>query len=323
MAVSADGRVTLAGIGYSDPLPSTDDLAPPPLPGSKKVFLAQFDLTGATLLRSGYVIARDVAQVAPLSEGAVALITSGNWSSGSRVTPTLWAIDAASASALQVTGIRSAFAPTAQTAVSPGSIVSIAVRGLPADNSIYLGMAPPAGAPTQLGGVTVEVNGVNAPLLGMRPGEIIAIIPARVAAPGTAELTIRTAEGLRGTSFIELAESAPWLYPDVRNVDGSLNSATNPATAGTPVTFFATGISAPQSAIDGTLAPSNAEPSPSAVYAYIPETRQSLTITDLRPVPGFVYGIYYSTLTAPDVDSPLTLQLGQSSVTFWVRKRQP
>jgi uncharacterized protein (TIGR03437 family) len=305
LTVVADGSVILIGQGYSDPLPATEPVALPPLAGDKSVFVARFDSRGSSLLTSTYVQPAERARIAG-SGDAVALITSP---SSAGPPPSIWKIALGLPSQLSIAGVRSAFAPV-NTPIVPGSIVIISVTGLPEDVSEYLGLNPTGGARAEIGGVTVTFDGLSTPLLGVRPGEIIGVAPAALRTSGPSQVSIRTATGAQGTIYADTAGAFPALYPDIRNADGTLNAPGNPAIAGSNVTIFLTGVPPPETGFrDGELVSHGGASSSFTTVLRIPETGQQIEVRDVRPVAGFIFGLYSATIRAPVGNGELTMLL--------------
>lgn len=103
-----------------------------------------------------------------------------------------------------------------------------------------------------LGGVQVLFNNVAAPLLYAGPNQINAIVPESVAEGDTAALQIVTPNGTLAGPALTVVPSEPEVFQSsapapaggeavALNQDGSLNSASNPASAGSIVTVWATG----------------------------------------------------------------------------------
>ena len=131
--------------------------------------------------------------------------------------------------------------------VAPGEIVTIYGAMLGPDT----GVAAPGGAamPTLLGGTSVSFDNTPAPLLYAQAGQINAIVPFEVKGSSTA-MTVE----YNGTTYRPLTLPVNTTIPGifsvdgsgakqaaVRNQDGSLNSASNPATKGTVISIYATG----------------------------------------------------------------------------------
>lgn len=109
-----------------------------------------------------------------------------------------------------------------------------------------------------LGGVQVVFGGEAAPLLYAGPNQINAIVPASVADGDTSPVQIVTPSGTLAGPVLTVVPSEPDVFQSsapapaggeavALNQDGSLNAASNPASAGSIVTIWATGAGLDQS----------------------------------------------------------------------------
>jgi uncharacterized protein (TIGR03437 family) len=112
---------------------------------------------------------------------------------------------------------------------------------------------------TDLGGVTVTVNGETAPLYYVSPGQINFQVPWD-AALGTGSIMVTVNAAASNTVSVPIVPAAPGLYPAVQNYGVPVyttNRPTNPVAAGGIIIAYATGsgpVSSPQQ--DGAPAPS-------------------------------------------------------------------
>jgi len=121
--------------------------------------------------------------------------------------------------------------------IAPGSLVSafganFAIRGIP-----YGTMLP---LPAQLGGVSVRVNGIAAPLVYVSPAQVNFQMPYGVA--GQVTVQIATANGA-ATSTAYVTPAAPSILAVVWN--NKVVSADNPASPGGWLVVYGTGLGAP------------------------------------------------------------------------------
>jgi uncharacterized protein (TIGR03437 family) len=108
---------------------------------------------------------------------------------------------------------------------APGQIVD--VEGLQFDDSLR-----------------VEVDGIPAEILDGTPTRIRAVLPDSLAPNRTALLRVFTRNGGSREVKLSVAESAPGLFQTVLNGDGSINSENTPATLGSWLLCFSTGLGA-------------------------------------------------------------------------------
>jgi uncharacterized protein (TIGR03118 family) len=142
----------------------------------------------------------------------------------------------------QITGVHNA-ASGPEAAIAPGEVVQltgITVGPRPAASSPSLTTA--VNATTSLGGTTVMVNGTPAPILYASADVTNIIVPWGVT--GTSANIVVTSGTTTGqTMTIPLAATAPGLFPGATyNQDGTPNTTSNPAAAGTVVVFYVTGL---------------------------------------------------------------------------------
>jgi uncharacterized protein (TIGR03437 family) len=95
--------------------------------------------------------------------------------------------------------------------------------------------------PTQLAGVQVLFDGVPAPLFYAQADQIDAQVPYSVSGGISTNIEVIYQDVAINTASVAVAPSAPGVFPTAVNQDGSLNSAANPAFAGSYLTIFATG----------------------------------------------------------------------------------
>lgn len=135
--------------------------------------------------------------------------------------------------------------------VSPGELVTIGGQtvgpGLGAAATI-----PPtaAGLATALGGTTVTVNGIAAPVLYTNGSQTNIQIPYEIAGNTAATVVLKTGAQTTAAFPLQVAPTAPGLFTldfsgqgaaVALNADNTLNTAANAAARGTTVTLFATG----------------------------------------------------------------------------------
>ena len=142
----------------------------------------------------------------------------------------------------QVSSVENA-ASFATGAIAPGEILAL--------NGITIGPRPavssavsPVG--TSLGGTTVTINGTPAPILYTQADQTNVIVPWGVTGT-TASIVVTQGTTVSQTLSVPLAAAAPGLFTSggsalAWNQDGTLNSATNAATAGSVLVLYATGL---------------------------------------------------------------------------------
>ena len=129
--------------------------------------------------------------------------------------------------------------------VAPGEIVTLRGSGF----GPVTGVVPAGGAATTLGGAQVFFNNLPAPLLYAQSQQINAVVPWELAGHTTTQVHVEYLGVPGNAATIRLAASAPGVfYLDFKsqqgailNEDGTVNSALNPAQAGSVITIFGTG----------------------------------------------------------------------------------
>ena len=201
----------------------------------------------------------------------------------------------------------------AANSLAPGALFTIFTSGL----SVSIASAAAVPLPTSLGGVSIQVNGVTAPLLYVSPTQMNVQMPVEIA-PGSATLTL-TANGSSSANIkLNILPAAPgiFLYSGsravVQNQDYSLNSSTNPAKVGDTIIAYLTG----QGSLDKPVSTGNAAPSDtlsrtsSATTATIGGLPAQVMFSGLAP--GFV-GLGQANIGVPNLppgDYPLVITVG-------------
>ncbi len=130
-----------------------------------------------------------------------------------------------------------------RSSVAPGEIVSVFGVGLGPATGVSARFDPATRKlPTALGGASVTLNGIPAPLYFAGAGQINLQVPYELAGQSFADVVV-TFNGVASAApeRVRLAVTHPGLYPGVFNQDGSVNSAANPAAPGSVIVLFATG----------------------------------------------------------------------------------
>ncbi len=284
LALAADGSLWVAGQTYSQQLPVTDPLFGPPAEEYSVPFVAHLDASLSRLLFSTWLDYGSNARLAS-SPGEGVTIASGSPSRGySGMTEgTLRHIIPGPSAELAVRRIASAFDGSSGP-VAPLEIVRIEIPSLTPDAEINLGLNPAEGAPTELGGVAIEFNGMPARLLEVWRGGVVCITPEQLRGQSMAAVMVRQGSARSSAFYTPVNESKLTLFQQVRHEDGSLNSPDNPAPTGSLITFFFTGAGSLDSQID-------------LIFNTTPG--ESTTVPPARPVEGFVDGFYFAQAKVP------------------------
>jgi uncharacterized protein (TIGR03437 family) len=202
--------------------------------------------------------------------------------------------------------------------ISPGALASIFGTGFGTSTFVADDGRPWPTSTTGL--VSVQVNGVAAPLYFVSPGQINFQVPWATPTTGTVNVAVVVNGGSSNIAAVPVATAAPGLFYDqasgaaiVQNTpDYSLNSASNPAPAGSTIVAYLTGSGpvAP-AAKDGTPAPGDTLSWATSAYsATIGSATATVSFAGLTP--GFIG------LTQMNIVVPPTLGSGvyQLSVTI-------
>jgi uncharacterized protein (TIGR03437 family) len=194
-------------------------------------FLVEANPSGSALLYAARYPTGTVA-------GPIAIDPSGNLhvagANGivSEITPAV-------APSITIFGFQNAAGGKASGQISPAEVISI--YGQKIGPSSAMTAAPINGSyPATLGGVQVTINGANIPLLYVSATQINAVVP--MGAPiGAATVQVINGTTSSPNFSAQVVSSLPQAFAGVLNQDGTLNSQTNPATAASIITFYATG----------------------------------------------------------------------------------
>jgi adhesin/invasin len=236
------------------------------------------------------------------------MIANGKVYAGTKNSPAVYGL-LASPSAAVVTNA----AGGQQIFAAPGSIVSIYGSGFAASSET----APGYPLPTKLGNTTVTVNNVTTPLFFASPSQINAQIPFETPL-GTATVTISVNGATMGSADITIQSFAPGLFllpqrrAAVLNQDGSVNSSGQPASAGSVIAAYLTGLGSVLNPVptgtaapDGTLS-STTNPVTASFGG------ESATVQFAGLAPGFC-GLYQANIVVPEFppgDYPLQITVG-------------
>jgi uncharacterized protein (TIGR03437 family) len=143
--------------------------------------------------------------------------------------------------------------------VSPGAFLSIYGRNLGPSTALNATFDSAGHIATSLGGITVTFDGTPAPLLYASASQINAIVPFEIAGQSSTVMRVRTATGFSQSVTLPVIPATPYIvstgkfvidpssttpggpFAAALNQDGTINSETNRAKAGSVVTIFANG----------------------------------------------------------------------------------
>lgn len=186
-------------------------------------------------------------------------------------------------------------APGGASLLAPGSLVSVFGERL--SNSTEQATTLPL--PTTLGGVSVLVNGIPAPLLFVSPGQVNLQIPWEITT--NAVSLVASVGGVAGNAIsANIGPYSPGVFAVVHNADGSLVTPDKPVVAGEFLLIFANGlgpVDPPENGATGRPAPASPLASTrEAPVVTIGGARGEVLFSGLTP--GFV-GLYQINLRVP------------------------
>jgi len=166
--------------------------------------------------------------------------------------------------------------------IAPGEIIVIGGQTVGAIPLVSATIPTSGSIATTLGGVTVAINNVSAPILYTSGSETSVQVPdALIPSPFSefANVVVQTPGQSSQTFIVPMNTVAPGLFTTnaegvgqlaAMNQDGSVNTATNAATAGSSVTIYATG--------EGATSPAGADGAIQNGMSRSPILKVSLTI---------------------------------------------
>ena len=189
----------------------------------------------------------------------------------------------------------------ALSSLAPGALVAVYGTGLAA-STVSAASLP---LPTTLGGAVVNVGGIAAPILYASPTQINTQVPFQVPA-GSSTVNVTVNGAVVGSTSVTVSAIAPGLFllqqgaAAVVNQNGSVNSQSSPAAAGSTVAAFLTGLGAVNPSVaTGAAAPASPLSVVSAtVTATIGNVAAPVQFAGLAP--GFA-GLYQVNIQVPQM----------------------
>ncbi len=219
-------------------------------------------------------------------------------------------------------------------ALAPGALVTIMGTALGPSTGVAVPSAVGAFG-TTLAGVQALFNGTPAPLLYVSSTVVNAVVPFIESGQAIVAVQISYNGALSNTVSVPIAAAAPGLFTaassgvgqgSILNQDYSVNSASNPAAAGSVVAVYGTGGGLFQPALaDGTIAGSALSTLVLPVTATV--NGAAATVVYSGSAPGLIAGVMQINVEipagTPSGNAPITISVGgvatQAGVTVAVR----
>jgi uncharacterized protein (TIGR03437 family) len=235
-AIAADsmGNVWVSGITNSADFPASDGF-----PGGHE-FVAELNNVGSALLYASRYPANTVSTALAVDPSGT-VHAAGGTGLASTFTPS-------QSTAARIFGLANAAGGDLAGRVAPAELISIYGLHLGISAPTYASFDAAGFLPTTLAGVQVSFNGTPAPLLYVSDTQINAVVPLELLNESSASLRVTLNSGtlpdfrlVVDTAIPQVARNADGSAAAI-NQDGTVNSATHPAAAGSFVSIWATGI---------------------------------------------------------------------------------
>ncbi len=207
-----------------------------------------------------------------------------------------------SACALTLTQIANAFSLLGG-AVAPGEILALTVPSFNPAQALNIGINVVAPLTANLGGVQVFFDGVAAYVMSVVPGQIVCIAPLGIAGQQSTAIRVSVNGALSNVLNAPVSATALGLLSadnsgtglaNARNADGTLNTAENPAQAGSNITVYFTGAGVTSPAEMDGVVPTTSNIAPAATI-----TGFGSGLGSVHALAGFVPGIFSYTVSLP------------------------
>jgi hypothetical protein len=87
----------------------------------------------------------------------------------------------------------------------------------------------------------ISLNGAGLPTVSLSPTQIVAVMPASMQTSGTLQFAVTSGGNTSNLVQMPATSTSPAIFA-ILNVDGSLNSSTNPAAPGSAITLLVNGV---------------------------------------------------------------------------------
>lgn len=198
--------------------------------------------------------------------------------------------------------------------VAPGEIITIYGSNLGPATGVGLQLDASGKVATQLGGKRVMFDSVAAPRIFVSATQINAVVPYEVAGESSTQLQVVLQGKPTNTVTLPVVPSSPGVFA-ITNQDGSVNTPSNPAAAGSAIVLYGTGEGQTSPAgIDGTVN-TTVFPKPN-LSVTVRIGGQIANILYAGAAPEFIAGVLQVNVQIPsglpDGTVPLEVQIGDA-----------
>lgn len=224
-----------------------------------------------------------------------------------------------------LTGVQNA-ASYMTSAISPGEIVVLYGAGIGPATLAGLQVDSASGLlETTIAGTTVLFNGIPAPIIYSSENQVSVVVPYEIASAATAQILVNYQGNNVAAGTLAVAPAVPGIFTAssgtgqaaALNQDGSVNSASNPAAAGSTIVLFLTGEGQTTPAgTDGKVASAAPYPTP-VLPVTVSIGGQTTTYSYAGAAPGEVAGVMQINAIIPAGITgsavPVSVQIGAAS----------
>ncbi|MCU1259722.1 MAG: hypothetical protein JWO80_2607 [Bryobacterales bacterium] len=238
------GNVWVAGSTTSPDFPSLPDVAP-----FGTDFVVELN-AGATRMAQQYRLPAGTVTQTPIFDAAGNIVLLSSQGTLLRLSP----INGLTGPGVLEVANAASYAPL--SGISASELITLFGVGLGPEMGVVAAPDANGAFPTQLAGVQVFVDSKPAPLLFVGPNQVNLQVPSNLSAYTVQVVTPKVAlNPLRMTqsTSIGIFRSGTSAFGAALNQDGSVNSAENPAQAGSIVSLFAIGFPGKSGMPDGTV----------------------------------------------------------------------
>jgi uncharacterized protein (TIGR03437 family) len=203
-----------------------------------------------------------------------------------------------------------AFPPQANnpfySGVAPGQLIQISGSNLGPANKAAAQVDASGRLPFVLANAVVFFDNIPAPLISVQASSIMCYVPFEIVAP--TRIAVFSNGQMSNSVLTGIVPSSPQIL-SILNQDGSVNSAANPAKAGSVIMLYVSGLGQTNPPGDDGLVNASPLPVPLAgVTVYFPVSPSAVTPQFVGAAPGLIAGI-----TQVNVQVPASIPSGTTA----------